>query len=154
MKKTFYEKIGRRYVPVAEYDSELANATRKGTNLVVTYDGGRTTYYNIEPALAPMIAAGGIFSEEVANAISEKSTYSISTTAPLTSKQQKAWIALEKALGPDVVRLTSPSLHGCVAAGTSLLKLKVQNLLSNPAVKSAYDQFIFLCELTRNEKHD
>jgi hypothetical protein len=154
MKKTFYEKIGRRYVPVAEYDSELANATRKGTNLVVTYDGGRTTYYNIEPALAPMIAAGGIFSEEVANAISEKSTYSISTTAPLTSKQQKAWVALEKALGPDVVRLTSPSLHGCVAAGTSLLKLKVQNLLSNPAVKSAYDQFIFLCELTKDGKHD
>jgi len=154
MKKTFYEKIGRRYVPVAEYDSELANATRKGTNLVVTYDGVRTTYYNIEPALAPMIAAGGIFSEEVANAISEKSKYSISTTAPLTAKQQKAWIALEKALGPDVVRLTSPSLHGCVAAGTSLLKLKVQNLLSNPAVKSAYDQFIFICELTKDEKHD
>ena len=45
MKKTFYEKVGRRYVPVAEYDSELANATRKGTNLVVTYDGGRTTYH-------------------------------------------------------------------------------------------------------------
>lgn len=154
MKKTFYEKVGRRYVPVAEYDSELANATRKGTNLVVTYDGGRTTYHNIEPALAPMIAAGGMFSKEVADAISEKSKYSISTTAPLTSEQQKAWIALEKALGTDVARLTSPSLAGCVEAGTSMLKLKVQNLLSNPAVKSAYDQFIFLCELTKDEKHD
>ncbi|MEI8101760.1 MAG: hypothetical protein WCH09_09425 [Bacteroidota bacterium] len=154
MKKTFYEKVGRRYVPVAEYDSELSNATRKGTNLVVTYDGGRTTYYNIEPALAPMIAAGGIFSNEVTSAISEKSKYSMSTTAPLTSKQQKAWVALEKALGKDGARLVSPSLHDCVEAGTAVLKSKITHLLENPAVKSAYDQFILLCELTKDQKHD
>ena len=37
MKKIYYEKIGRRYVPVSEYDSEYLDSFSKGTHIVMCY---------------------------------------------------------------------------------------------------------------------
>ena len=35
MKKVYYIKEGRRYVPVAEYDQDLMDSFPKGTHIVV-----------------------------------------------------------------------------------------------------------------------
>jgi alpha-D-ribose 1-methylphosphonate 5-triphosphate diphosphatase len=56
-KKIYYEKRGRRYYPVMEHDYELMDAMPRGNHLIMCYPGGRSTRYNIDPALAPMIAA-------------------------------------------------------------------------------------------------
>ena len=58
MKKTFYEKIGKRYYPVREYDSDFYESFPKGSHLVICTSGGRITRCNIDPAIAPMLAAG------------------------------------------------------------------------------------------------
>jgi hypothetical protein len=59
-KKIYYEKRGRRYVPVMEHDYELMDAMPKGNHLIMCFPGGKSTRYNIDPALAPMIAAGRV----------------------------------------------------------------------------------------------
>ena len=40
VKKVYYEKIGRRYRPVAEYDSDLLDSFPKGSHLICVYPGG------------------------------------------------------------------------------------------------------------------
>ena len=42
MKKIYYEKRGRRYVPVAENDYDMFDAFPKGSHLVMCYPGGQT----------------------------------------------------------------------------------------------------------------
>jgi len=60
MKKIYYEKRGRRYMPVSEYDSELFNSMSKGNHLVMCYPGGHSIRYDINPNHAAMIAAGRV----------------------------------------------------------------------------------------------
>ena len=48
-KKIYYEKLGRRYVPVAEYDNDLLDSFTKGTHLVMSYPGGQSRCFNIDP---------------------------------------------------------------------------------------------------------
>jgi hypothetical protein len=60
MKKIFYEKVGRRYKPVREYDNDFLDSVPKGSHLVMSYPGGKSTRYNIDPNYAAMIAAGRV----------------------------------------------------------------------------------------------
>ncbi len=69
MKKIYYEKVGRRYVPVSEYDSEFLDAFPKGNHLVMCYPGGTSRRFRIDPALAPMIAAGRYAEDAICRAI-------------------------------------------------------------------------------------
>ena len=59
-KTIFYKKVGRRYVPVYEYDQTLMDALPKGSHLIQVYPGGQSTKYNVDPAYAPLIAAGRV----------------------------------------------------------------------------------------------
>lgn len=54
MKKIYYEKQGRRYVPVYEYDSEFLDSFPKGNHLVMVYPGGSSRRYNIDPNYAAL----------------------------------------------------------------------------------------------------
>ena len=65
-KKVYYEKRGRRYVPVAEYDGDFMDSYTHGTHLLMVYPGGQSRRYNIDPAYAPMIAAGRVAEDLVA----------------------------------------------------------------------------------------
>ena len=56
-KKIYYEKVGRRYVPVAEYDNEFMDSFTKGNHLVMCYPGGSSRRFNIQPDYAALIAA-------------------------------------------------------------------------------------------------
>ena len=71
MKTIFYKKVGRRYVPVSEYDSELLDGFPQGNHLVQVYPGGGSRRFNIEPALAPMIAAGRFAQDAITRKIQE-----------------------------------------------------------------------------------
>jgi hypothetical protein len=69
MKKIFYEKQGRRYVPEAEYDNELLDSFPKGNHLVMCYPGGSSRRFNIDPNYAAMIAAGRVAEDAVCDAM-------------------------------------------------------------------------------------
>ena len=149
MKKIYYEKRGRRYVPVSEYDSEYLDSFSKGTHLVMAYPGGTSRRYNIDPAYAPMIAAGRVAEDAICRAISKASELRPKQT-PITPKQKKAWEALAKAFGNELCTLHGLSVHDCAEAGVKAMMEEAENLMNHPAVKDAYDKFLFTCELVKN----
>lgn len=153
MKKTYYEKVGKRYKPVAEYDSTFSSAFRKGHSLVVCYDGGRTTYFDIDPAYAPMIAAYNRSADEICRTIIEK--MNSCTDKEMTPRQKKAWDELQEAYDGNLTRLTSPSVHDCVEKGMKLMQVEAIKLLTTPALKAAYDQFLLIAALSKeDDKND
>lgn len=106
--------------------------------------------YNINPAYAPLIAASRVMKDKVVNAMVNASKLRLPVDEPLTEKQLKAWRNLEKELG-NTTTLLAPSISSCVDAGMKALLDEANNTLTNPAVKKAYEQFLFVYELTKNE---
>lgn len=153
MKKIYYEKVGRKYVPVSEYDNDLLDSFSKGTHLVMVYPGGSSRRYNIDPNYAAMIAAGRLAEDAISTAIHKASELS-PKREPLTKGQLKAWQNLAKEFGEDLCTLQGASTRDIAEAGVKAMMEEANKLLTNPSVKSAYDHFLLVCELTREEKVD
>jgi len=153
MKKVYYEKIGRRYVPVAEYDNDLLDSFPKGSHLVCVYPGGTSRRFNIQPNHAAMIAAGRVAEDAMSRAISKASELRPRQT-PLTEGQRKAWCKLAKEFGDELATLNIDSSRDIAEAGVKAMQEEAEKLLSVPAVKNAYDHFMMLCELTKEQQRD
>lgn len=151
MKKIYYEKIGRRYVPVKEYDSDFADSYTHGTHLLMIHPGGQSRKYNIDPNYAALIAAARVAEDAMTKAIQQASELRPQQT-PVTPAQQRAWKNLAKAFGDELTLLHWASAHDIAQAGIKALQQQADKLLSNAAVRKAYEQFIFLSKLTRNQK--
>jgi hypothetical protein len=150
-KKIYYEKRGRRYVPVQEYDEYLMDGLPYGNHLIMCYPGGQSTRYNIDPALAPMIAAGRVAEDWMVEAIRDASAMR-PRRHPLTEKQQQAWQRLNKALGDDVYTLEIASARDIAEAGIKALQAETEKLMTKPAVRLAYEQFLLVCKLTAEQE--
>jgi hypothetical protein len=148
MKKIYYEKIGRKYVPVSEYDNDFLDSFTKGTHLVMSYPGGKSTRYNIDPDYAAMIAAGRVAEDAICRAISKASELRPKST-PITVGQKRAWEKLAKEFGDDLCTLHGLSVHDCAEAGVKAMQEEADKLLANPIVRKAYEKFLFVVELTK-----
>jgi hypothetical protein len=151
MKKIYYEKIGRKYIPVAEYDNDFLDSFPKGNHLVMSYPGGSSRRFNINPAYAPMIAAGRVAEDTICKAINKASELRPQRT-PLTVKQKKAWEALAEAFGDELTTLRGLSIHDCAEAGVKAMQDEAEKLLQNESVRKAYEHFMLVCELARDHK--
>lgn len=151
MKKIYYEKVGRRYKPVAEYDNEYLDSFPKGNHLVMCYPGGQSRRFNIEPSLAPMIAAGRYAEDAMSKAL-VKASEMRPHNKPITVKQKKAWEALAKAFGGDRYYVELPSAREVTEAGLKALEDEATKLLEHPMVQAAYDEFMATCKLVLDSK--
>jgi hypothetical protein len=149
MNEIFYKKVGRRYVPVNEYDQTLMDSFSKGSHLVICYPGGKSIRYNIEPAYAPMIAAGRVAEDKISEAIRKASDLR-PKRAPITEGQEKAWENLIKEFGEDARMLEWPSARQVAEDAVKAMQIEADKLLSVPAVKKAYEQFLFVAALTKD----
>lgn len=147
-KKIYYEKVGRRYVPVQEYYGYPMDGLPYGNHMIMVYPGGQSTRYNIDPALAPMIAAGRVAEDKMSEAVRRASEMR-PRRQPLTQKQQQAWQNLNQALGDDIYTMEVASARDIAEAGIRAMQEEAQRLMTNPAVKLAYEQFLLVCELTK-----
>jgi hypothetical protein len=150
MKKIYYEKVGRRYIPVSEYDSDYLDSFPKGTHLVMCYPGGQSRRHNIDPNYAAMIAAGRVAEDAISQAVVKASEMRPQKT-PITEKQRKAWDNLAKAFGDERYYIEIPSAREIAEAGVKAMTLEADKMLSVPSVRLAYENFIFLCKLTKDE---
>jgi hypothetical protein len=153
MKKIYYEKRGRRYVPVSEYDSEYLDSFSKGTHIVMCYPGGQSRRYNIDPNYAAMIAAGRVAEDAICRSISKASEMRPQRT-PITLGQKKAWEKLAKEFGDDLATLNINSSRDIAEAGITAMMIEANELLKNPAVKKAFDQFLMVAELSKEKQND
>jgi hypothetical protein len=152
MKKVFYEKKGRRYVPVSEYDSEYLDSFSKGTHIVICYPGGQSRRYNIDPNHAAMIAAGRVAEDAICRAISKASELRPQQT-PITLGQKKAWEKLAKEFGSELATLSGLCIRDCAEAGVKAMQEEADKLMSHPAVRDAYEQFQMICKLTKEKQN-
>jgi hypothetical protein len=148
MKKIFYEKVGRKYVPVSEYDDYLLDSFPEGSHIVMCYPGGSSRRYRIDPALAPMIAAGRYAEDAICKAINKASELKPANT-PITAKQKAAWEALAEAFGEELATLHGPSIRDIAEAGVQAMQEEAEKMLANPAVRKAYENFQLMCQLVK-----
>ncbi len=153
MKRIYYEKLGRRYQPVAEYDSDLLDALPKGAHLVMVYPGGASRLYGINPAYAPMIAAGRVASDAIIKAIHAASEAK-PTRTPLTKKQAAAWEEMKAVFEDGLFGLQFSSIHDLAEAGVKAMQEEADKLLTNPSVRLAYNKFLMIVELTKEKQND
>jgi hypothetical protein len=148
-KKIYYEKVGRKYVPVAEYDNELLDSFPKGTHLVMCYPGGASRRFNIDPNYAAMIAAGRVAEDAICRAISKASELKPKQT-PITPGQKKAWEKLAKEFGDELCTLHGLSVHDCAEAGVKAMMEEADNLMKHESVRKSYDHFLLMCQMVKN----
>jgi hypothetical protein len=153
MKKIYYERVGRKYVPVSEYDNDLLDSFTQGTHLVRVYPGGASRRYNIDPDYAPMIAAGRVAEDAICKAISKAAEMRPKST-PITPAQKDAWEKLAKAFGDQLCTLHGLSTHDCAEAGVRAMMVEAEQLMTNPAVRKAYERFQLICELTKQHNKE
>ena len=152
MKKIYYEKRGRRYVPVAEYDSDFIDSFAHGTHLLMVYPGGQSRRFNIDPNYAVMIAAGRVAEDAICRAISKASELRPQQT-PITLGQKKAWEKLAKEFGSELATLSGLCIRDCAEAGVNAMQEEADKLMSHPAVRNAYEQFQMICKLTKEKQN-
>ena len=152
MKKVYYEKIGRRYHPVYEYDSTLLDSFPKGSHLVLVYPGGQSRRFNVEPNHAAMIAAGRVAEDAMSEAIRRASELRPQQT-PLTEGQRRAWKKLAKEFGNDLATLQISSARDIAEAGLQALQAEADKLMQHQSVRDAYNQFLLVCELTKRREN-
>lgn len=151
MKQIFYKKVGRRYVPVAEYDSELLDSFPKGNHLVMSYPGGSSRRFNIDPAYAPMIAAGRVAEDAISKEI-VRATDLRPPRKPITVEQKEAWENLVQVLGPEARALEWPSAREACEKAVEAMSKEVEKLFANESVRKAYDHFQLICKLAAEQE--
>ena len=157
MKKIYYIKEGRKYVPISEYDNELLDSFPKGNHLVMVYPGGSSRRYNINPNYAAMIAAGRVAEDAISRSIMQATEIrrnSKNRETPLTPGQKAAWDKLIEEFGPDSKQLEWPSVRECAEQGVKAMMDEAEKLLQNPSVKLAYEHFLLVCELTKENNNE
>lgn len=148
MKKIYYEKKGRRYVPVAEYDNDYMDSFPKGNHLVMCYPGGTSRRFNINPNHAAMIAAGRVAEDAISKAVIKASEMRPHRT-PITEEQRQAWENLTKSFGDERYYIELPSAREIAEEGVKAMMEEADKLMSNPSVQKAYEHFMLVCELTK-----
>jgi len=153
-KEIFYKKVGRKYVPVSEYDSDLSYALPKGAHLLIVYPGGQSTRYDINPNYAAMLAACRVAEDAISKAIMDATEIRRQTRGksetPLTESQKAAWENLVKEFGDDAKQLEWPSARGAAEDAVKAMMAEAEKLMSVPSVKKAYEQFMLMAELTKD----
>ena len=150
MKKTFYEKVGRRYKPVSEYDQTLMDALPKGTHLVIVYPGGQSTRYNIDPNYAAMIAAGRVAEDAISRVIMRAQEMRPQRGQELTQEQHEAWQKFVEVMGDRGRYIECPSAREAAEAGVkAMIKEATAIFDSNPSVREAYENLITLIALSK-----
>lgn len=153
MKKVYYEKRGRRYFPVHEYDQNFLDGFPKGAHLVMCYPGGSSRRFHINPNHAAMIAAGRVAEDAVTAAI-VKSMQCKPSKQPITERQAKLWRELAESFNQDDFPVIRPAAADAGRAGVEAMVAEAEKLLTNPAVKKAWDHFMLMVQLTKEANND
>ena len=156
MKKIFYEKVGRRYKPVYEYDQLLMDAFPKGTHIVMCYPGGQSRRYNIDPNYAAMIAAGRVAEDAISNALCKASDLRMQRAKDrvLTPEQKAAWDNLVAVMGPEAKCLEWPSAREACEDAVKVMQIEADKLMKNESVRKSYEHFQLMCKLVKEKEND
>ena len=116
------------------------------------YPGGSSRRFNIDPAYAPMIAAGRVAEDAICSAL-HKASEARPKERPITERQRAAWEEMKRAFGDEFFSLTIPASRDIAEAGVKAMMEEANKLMQNPSVRDAYEAFIVTCALTGGSNH-
>lgn len=149
MQETFYKKIGHRYRPVSEYNSEVMDALPQGDHLISVRPGLTSRRHSIDPDLAPMIAAGIYAEDAIGRAIYNAMELRPQKTA-MTARQLELMTALTEEFGREDAVWMRPCAQDAARAGVQALQQEAQRRMSHPAVRQAYEHFLTVAKLCKD----
>lgn len=130
-----------------EYDQTLLDALPKGTHLVQVYPGGSSRRFNIVPDYAAMIAAGRVAEDAISRSIQQATELRPHNTK-MNEEENQRWRAFISTMPEDMrFMMTHGSVREAAEAGVHAMIAEAEKLLSIPAVKAAYEDFMLLCKL-------
>ncbi len=151
MKKIYYEKKGRRYVPVAEYDNELLDSFPKGNHLVMCYPGGASRRFNINPNHAAMIAAGRVAEDAICRKIQE-ATELRPMNREIDEETNRKWKKFIATIPEDFrFMFTHGAARDAAEAGVQAMIFEAEALMRHESVRKAYDHFMLMCQLVKEK---
>lgn len=153
MKKIYYVKEGRRYVPVAEYDNDLLDSFPEGAHLVMCYPGGQSRRFNIDPNHAAMIAAGRVAEDAICRVLRDAGE-ARPKERPITDRQRAAWQEMKDAFDDEFFHISYACARDCAEAAMAAMMAEAESLMSHPAVREAYSQFQTVCDLVKDSQSD
>jgi hypothetical protein len=109
--------------------------------------------FNVDPNYAAMIAAGRVAEDAISKAIIDASDLRPSKKL-VTEGQRQAWENLSKEFGDEIHMLQWPSAREACEEAVKAMQIEANKLMTNPAVKLAYDHFIMVCELTKDNQNE
>lgn len=143
---TFYRKVGRRYVPVLEHDPELMDALPPGDHLISVRQNSESRRHRIDPAFAPMIAAGMYAEDAIVRAIFKAQSIQ-PEPMKLTRRQQELVRELTSSMRRQDARWLRPSSRDAAEAAVRALTEEAQRRMKHPAVRKAYEDFLLVARL-------
>lgn len=126
-KYTLYEKRGRRYYPISEYDPKVTDAFPDGFTMVHVKPGSASYRYGVSPAVPEVLAAARLLEDAMLEAMYEAIKYK-PEPVPVTEEERQAWKHLEaimeknEGLDGRMLRLWGCSAHDVVEAGVKVLE--------------------------------
>ncbi len=149
MKKIYYEKKGRRYVPVSEYDSDYLDSFPKGNHLVMCYPGGASRRFNIDPNYAAMIAAGRVAEDAICRKIQE-ATELRPMNREIDEETNRKWKKFIATIPEDFrFMFTHGSARDAAEAGVQAMMFEAEKLMKHESVRKAFDNFVLMCQLVK-----
>jgi hypothetical protein len=151
VKTGIYKKVGRRYVEVGEYDPEFMDHISNGATLIVKRKSCTSRYFNVDPDIVPMLAAGKYCEDEISAALVKAGELRMQRSdreRKMTPGQRAAWENLVAEFGDSARQLEWPSARECAEAGAKAMQEEAQKLLANESIKAAYEHFLLLCKLS------
>lgn len=151
MTEVYYRKVGKKYEPVSVYDSTVLDGMPKGTHLVVVDNNCTMRKYSIDPALAPLIAAGMTAVDSLATSIVAAGELRPSSL-PVSQETSDAYKRFLETL-PDNQRyyVTSGSAREMAEKVIEQLTNRAEEMMKNEAMKNAYEHFLLIAKLTHEE---
>jgi len=154
MKTIFYKRVGRRYQAVSEYDSDLLGALPKGAHLIISYPGGVSRRYNIDPNYAAMIAAGRVAEDAISSAMLRASELRPSRQKPLTTEQLALYNRFVDSLDDENrYCLETASIREIAETGVKTMQQEAIKLMEHESVRLAYEHFMLTVELCKEQKY-
>lgn len=152
MKKTYYEKQGRRYVEIAEYDSDFMDSFPVGATLVVREKGVTSRRYNVDPAFVELLAAATIMEDEL-SALIYRASEARPERSPITEEQRDAWQHLAKVMGKELFMLQYGSCRDIAEKILESLRERAEGASANPLVVDARQAYITAVALTKGSSN-
>jgi len=116
----------------------------------MSYPGGTSRRFNIDPNYAAMIAAGRVAEEAICESMRKSSEMKPQRT-PITPGQKKAWEKLAKEFGDELCPLTYGSARDHSEAAVNAMIKEADQILQNPSVRLAYEKFLTVARLVKEK---